>query len=165
MALTKGDYETQGEKAARSNGGVLTLDQMRPSTLKPGSWQCRHWDIGYKRVEGQRSTPQAKLPSVGPVYHNAVTGVISSLPQSDISKLRVVVVSKLLADATLNCWPTATKEHVRILAEQHNKEGYLPRRARLHRALIRITMRHQGIKRLVSLRHFNIVPMTMPGLL
>lgn len=169
MAMTKGDYEDQGERAARNDAKANVITQ---AGFTPGSWQQRHWQIGYDRVMAMRATQTTALPSGralqgGPdiqnmpraLYHNSTTGVISSRPQSDISKLRVVLMGPFLANAS--DWPQAAREHGRLLAEMHNGEGYLPRRARLHRALLRLTMRHQGLRKLTAVQCLGIVPMGM----
>jgi hypothetical protein len=160
---TKEDYENYGRRLAR-NGSKLP-------DMKEGSWQQVAFKKGHDAEVARQANAGQRVSELkeagfrgGPniqnmpraLYHNASTGVISSRPQSDISKLRVVDVDQLLQDTD---WPHATREHVRLLAKQHNVEGYLPRRSRLHRSLLRLTMRHQGIRRLTGLQCLGIVPM------
>lgn len=163
MAATKGDYESMGERAARTNTGSLKLAEVRPTTLRPGSWQCRHWDIGFERADRQRRHQSVPLPvgePTGPLYHDSRSGIIHSHGpywRADVSHLRQVDVPLLYSYGNGIVAPIAAREHLKLLGAAHNEEHDLRRRARLHRSIGRV-LRRWG-RRYAPNPHEPAVPM------
>lgn len=149
MALkTKADYEMLGKLHAE------TMDAA-PFPQHGTSWQA----IAYWR--GRRSHRQAPQDArkQGKEAPKAV-GQGDSAP-TGWKHLRTVDVDKL-SDLAQN-WPHAAWHHTIVLAGAHNVETRLRRRARLHRSIRRMVLRHSRERR-TSMADIQAVPMSMPQL-
>jgi hypothetical protein len=145
-------YEEMGRDHARAGAKAASFPRSGTSWQAKAYWRGR--DAENAAIQARKSKDPGPAPGTAP--RGSLMGIATTrlpskspaeiqAPKAYLDKLRVVNYPALMKLSEY--WPAGAKEHVRLLAMDHNTELRLGRRARLHRAIRRMVLRHEPSRR------------------